>query len=224
MQVMIMYNYFLSVTFFNIFNLIFGIMFGFFFMVMITSAILSKVLSKYNKDSKIREISKKAYTDFYAKKDTMKDRILGSFLYELKEVSQMSYPDKKYPLYELSINELVDGVMILQKKLKRFISHPLCRDIKKLHISTILSIEENIAKPVMAVYNNKVFKFFYKAFKITRTILNIVNPIFYIKKILSFTVFKRGKKDVVLIGLDFIGNCCYEVYNPVKDKNSVNVE
>lgn len=205
-----------KITFFNIVNIIFGAIFGFFLMVMIFSAITSKVLSKYNKDNHIREISKKAYADFYLKGSKMKDKIISSLIYEIKEVSQQAHPDKKYPLYELSINEILGGIAIIQRKLKRVVNHPLCKDIKNMHVSTILSIEENIAKPVLKVYNNKTFKVLYKSYRATRIVLNVVNPIFYIKKIMYLTIFKKGKKDMIIICLDFIGNCCFEIYNAEK--------
>ena len=36
---------------------------------------------------------------------------------------------------------------------------------------------------------------------------------------MSKTIFKKGKKDIVLICLDFIGNCTYEIYTIDKDQN-----
>lgn len=208
-----------GLTFFNVINLLFGILFGFILMAMIASAILAHVLSKYNKDDKIREISKRAYNDFYLKQEHMKDKIISSLVYEINEVSSQCYPDKKFPLYELSINEILGGIMILHGKLNKFINHPLCNNLKNVHVSTILSIEENIAKPVMTIYNKKIVRFLYKSYKIFRTITNFVNPIFYIKKIMSKTIFKKGKKDIVLICLDFIGNCTYEIYTIEKSQN-----
>ena len=43
-------------------------------------------------------------------------------------------------------------------------------------------------------------------------IINFINPLYYIKLIVRKTLFKQGKKDVILIGLDFIGNTVYEIY------------
>ncbi len=206
-----------KLTFWNIANLFFGAIFSFFLMVMISCAIFSKILSKYNKNQQIREISKKAYVDFYQKKSNMKDRIISSIVYEIKEISQQSFPDKKFPLYELSINEILNGVMIVQKKLKRFIDYPLCKDIKNVHVATLLSFEENVARPVINIYNNKTFKVFYRSYRTVKAAFNIINPVFYMKKILYLTVFKKGKKDIILICLDFIGNCCYEIYNNDKE-------
>ena len=96
-------------TFTNALNIILGAIIGFLLMAMISCAILSIVLSKSNKNSKIRSISKKAYTDFFLGKKGMKDKILSSVIYEVKEVSRLCYPSKKNPMYELSINDMLNG-------------------------------------------------------------------------------------------------------------------
>lgn len=216
-----MINFAEKLTFWNIANLFFGAVFAFFLMVMLSCALFSKILSKYNKNHQIREISKKAYVDFYQKKNNMKDKIISSLIYEIKEISQQSFPDKKYPLYELSINEILGGILIVQRKLKRFIDHPLCKDIKNVHIATLLSFEENVAQPIMNFYNHKTFQLLYRSYKMAKSAFNIVNPIFYMKKILYLTVFKKGKKDIIIICLDFVGNCCYEIYNNEKNLQKI---
>lgn len=202
----------------NIANIFFGAFFGFFVMVMVSCAIISLILKRFNQNEEIRRISKKAYTDFYLIKNTMKDKMISSMIFEIKEVSKLVYPNKKYPLYELSINDILSGLMILSKSLKKVVDHPLFKDLKNVHIATFISFEENYAKPIYKLYNHKVFKTFYKSYKTVRMVLNLINPIFYIKKIIYLSAFKQGKKDLILIGLDFVGNCFYEIYQNNEEK------
>ena len=199
-------------TFTNALNIILGAIIGFLLMAMISCAILSLVLSKSNKNKKIRTISKKSYTDFFLGKKDMKDKLTSSIIYEIQEVSRLCYPSKKNPMYELSINDMLYGLLIIQKKLKRFVNHPLCKDIKDIHISKILSLEDIFKKPI-SIITNKKFKIAYKIFNILKGIINLFNPIFYIRKIMQFTILKQGKKDILLICLDFVGNSTYEIYN-----------
>ena len=199
-------------SFTNAINIILGVIIGFLLMAMISCAILSKIVSKNNKNNKIRSISKKAYTDFFLEKKHVKDKIVSSLIYEIKEVSMISHPTKKHPMYELSINDILNGVLVIQKKLNKFINHPLCKDFKDVHIAKILTFEEIIKKPV-SIIKNKKFKIAYKIFNVLKSIINVFNPIFYIKKIMQYTILKKGKKDIILIGLDFIGNSTYEIYN-----------
>ena len=48
---------------------------------------------------------------------------------------------------------------------------------------------------------------------IGKNILNIFNPIFYMRLILSKILIKKGRKEILLITLDFVGNTVFEIYN-----------
>ena len=203
----------LNIQLSNIVNLLLGVVVGFFLMVMIACAILSKYLKKHNKIEQIREISNKAYTDHFLNDATTKDKIINSIKYEITEVSTLIHPNKIHPYYELSINDIIYGINHIQRKLKKIVSNPLCKDIKNIHINTLLKFEAKAIKPALKVSQNKVVGAFIMIFKVFLTIINLINPVFYIKKIMDFVISKRGKKDIVLISLDFIGNTTYEIYN-----------
>ena len=147
----------------------------------------------------------------------MKDKIISSIIYEVKSVSKEIYPDKKHPMYELSINDLIDGLKLIQKKLKIITTNPLCQDLKNVHIATLLSLED-ITKPLMSLYKKKSTRILMMCYKVFYNAINIINPIFYIKKILTFFLTKQGKKDAILIMLDYIGNTTYQIYTSSKNK------
>ena len=203
----------------NIINLVLGIAFGFFIMIIISCAIISKMLSKQNENENIRLISNQTYNNYFLNKDNIKDKIINSLIYEIKNVSLSIYPEKENPLYELSINDLLNAITIIQKKLKHITNHPLFIDIKHIHISKMLSFEENITRPIFKVYNNKKTQFVMNSYRVLKMIINIFNPIFYIKKITTHFLIKKGKKDMILILLDFIGNNTYQIYISSKKQN-----
>ena len=178
----------------NIINLLMGIIFGFFLMVIISCAFITKKLSKNNKNEDIREISSRKYTTHFSlnKKEKINDKISNSVIYEVKEVSKIVYASKL--------------------KLKKIFENPLCKDIKKIHISSIINLKEKIYNPAIKIYNN-FFKAFNKILSIFWLLLNIINPLFYIKKFMKLFFIKKGKKDAAIICLDAIGNCCYDIYN-----------
>lgn len=217
-----MLNLSLNIQLSNVINLLLGVVLGFFIMVILACAILSKTLKKYNKTEQIRDISSRAYTDYFSKQSSAKDKLLSSITYEIKEVSTLCHPDKDKPIYELSINDVIFGLKTIQKKLKKIVTHPLCKDIKNIHITTLLELEEKIAKPVLKVSNNKFIKIIRQIINIFTSILNLINPIFYIRKIMNYIMIKRGKKDLIIISLDFIGNTTYEIYNREKDLQKTN--
>lgn len=212
----------LNIQLSNILNLLLGVVLGFFFMVILACAIFSKTLKKRNKSEKIREISKRAYTENFLAKSSVKDKIIHSIYYEIKEVSTLCYPDKQHPVYEISINDLFFAITHIQNKLKKLISNPLFKDIKNIHITTLVNFEDKIYKPVRKVNNNKFVQGLKFAWKIIFSFINLVNPVYYMRIILNYFLSKRGKKDLFIIALDFIGNTTYEIYNREKDLQKSN--
>lgn len=217
-----MLNLSLNIQLSNVLNLLLGVVLGFFIMVILACAILSKTLKKHNKVEQIREISNRSYNEHFMSSNNAKDTIISSLSYEIKEVSILCHPDKNHPYYELSINDILFAITHVQKKLKKFISHPLCKDIKKIHLTTLLTLEDKVYKPVKKVSNNKFIKVLSYAWKVISSIINLVNPVFYMRKIMNYVLIKRGKKDLIIIALDFIGNTTYEIYNREKDLQKTN--
>lgn len=207
----------LTLSFSNLFNILFGIFLGFFLMVIVSCSVIKRKVAKKNKNEKIREISTRTYYDFYLKNDKMKDKMISALIYQTKEISKINYPDKNHPLFELSFNEIVDGINLIQQKLKKIVVHPLFKDFKNIHITTLLNIEENIAKPAFKIYNKKTIKMLNLSYKVFKSIINIFNPLFYIKKILNIFLVKKGKKDISIIILDLVGNTIYGIYNNEKN-------
>lgn len=203
----------LTITFGNVINLLLGILLGFMIMLAIFCGVISRFLSRQNKNDKIRNISKNAYYNYFTNNKNTKDAILNSLIYQVKEVSSLVYPNDENAIYELSINDIIKALKIIQKKTQRIVDHPLCKDIKYVHISKLIYLEENIAKPIINISKNKIVRKFYKAINLVRKMLNVFNPIFYMRLIVNKILIKKGKKEVLLITYDFIGNTIYEIYN-----------
>ena len=81
-------------------------------------------------------------------------------------------------LLEISINDLFFAISTVQKKLKKLVSHPLFKDLKNIHITTLVNFEDKIYKPVRKVSNNKFVSVIMFAWKIIFSIINLVNPVF----------------------------------------------
>ena len=200
---------FTSITFFNIFNLILGIILGFLIMLAIFSVFISRFLAKQNKNNDIRNISKKTFYTYLNSNSKIKEKIFKSLLFETKEVVNLIHPDNENAIYELSINDVIKTLRLLEKKIRTIIEHPLCNDIKHVSIAKLIYLEQTIAKPVIILYKNKFVKVFYKAIMIGKNILNIFNPIFYMRLILNKILIKKGRKEILLINLDFVGNTVF---------------
>ena len=210
-----MSNYFLAFSFSNGLSIFLGIAFGFSLMVMIMALVVSNKFKKLNKNENVREISRDAYEKYYHNKDKMKEKLTNSLFYIFKQNEIVASNNKNNPIYELSINEIIDGLKIISKRLEKIVYHPLFKEFKNIHITTILSLER-ISKPALKIYNHKITKVFIYIYKVLWFIINLINPVYYLKIILKKTIFKQGKDEIVIICFDYVGNIAYEIYQPKK--------
>lgn len=202
----------------NITTLIFGVIAGFFMMIAISCAIYSKIMHKKNKNEHIRSISKKAYGLFKDSDKSLQLKLKDSLFYEIKEVIKLVYPDKENAIFELSINDIIFGIKKINIKLKNIVNHPLCNDIKTIHISFLFNVNNKLISPFKKVSNSKLTKFAKIVYKTVWHFINLINPVFYMKLIMNKIIAKTSHKDLFIIGLDIIGNTCYDIYSVAKKK------
>ncbi len=101
-----------------------------------------------------------------------------------QEIARYYYPKSKYPLYELSIQELLDLNYYITKRIEEIINGKLIRHFKNNRIVTIV----NILNTKKAIDNSKLMKLsrkykFSKLYTVGRAVLNYANPIFWFRKL-----------------------------------------
>lgn len=209
----------------NITTMLWGLLTGFFIMVVISCAIIAAKLNKKSKNPKIREISKKAYGNYKASKAKLQNKLISALYYEVSEAIKLVHPDNNNAFFELSINEIIDGIKSVNTTLKKIINHPLCKDIKKIHILFIFDVNNKVITPVKKIISKNVTKAFILLSDIFWRIVNLVNPVYYMRKFLLKIISKKGRKDLFIISFDIIGNACYDIYYKAnfvdKSKNSL---
>lgn len=102
----------------------------------------------------------------------------------MTDIAKYYFKDSKYPLYELSIQELLDLNYYITKRLTKLINGKFIRRFKNYRISTIV----NLLNKKKALDNSKIMKLNrqYKVSKILSigsAILNYANPIYWFRKI-----------------------------------------
>lgn len=102
----------------------------------------------------------------------------------MTDIAKYYFKDSKYPLYELSIQELLDLNYYITKRLTKLINGKFIRRFKNYRISTIV----NLLNKKKALDNSKIMKLNrqYKVSKILSigaAVLNYANPIYWFRKI-----------------------------------------
>lgn len=232
----IIINIFTKFSFSTLVTMLMGILIGFFLAI---TVYLSFVLSSLKKQDK--EIEKEKYTVT----DTQIEKIIksakneyveeSSFLntgQKLSHVRKISwelihsianeyYPDSDYPIYELNGEELLTLVHYITNRVDSIFTGPVLKSFKKIKLAYIFKlldmkkkIDEN--KLVKAANKAKVPKIF----STITAVLNVFNPVYWIKKLIVNTAMVAVTNKISLTIIEVVG----EETNKVYSKNVFNQE
>jgi len=190
--------YFMAISWLDIRNFLLGMATGFVLLTLFIALIL--VTGRRNKRktflSKEIPLDEKAVQELILAKqneliDTVKFtdnayfRVAFDLSFELmQEIAKYYFPDSKYPMYELSIQEILDLNFYITKEIEKLVNGKFIRHFKNNRLSTIV----NILNKKKAIDNSKLMKLsrkyqVSKLYTIGRAALNYANPIFWFRKL-----------------------------------------
>lgn len=132
----------------------------------------------------------------------------------MNDIAAVYYPEAKYPLYELSIEELIMLVNYISERVDSLFKGFLLKKIKKIKVSTIikmLDIKKKIDDNAVVKAANKYEV--PKKVKVLTTILNSLNPIYWVKKIMIDGTFNIVVNKIALTIIDVVGEETSNIYS-----------
>ncbi len=162
--------------------------------------------------------------------DSFKDRNLRGKMTRTQHFRRLStdlvygiassfYPDSKYPLLEITIDEAIDLIGYVQIRLSDILDKKAIRLVKKFKVSDIVSISLNTKN----VVDSKAFKVTknvsVKASKIKKAI-DIINPINWFKRLVVDNAIKIITNKLYLVSLGIIGEEAYKIYSKSVIRNA----
>jgi len=135
--------------------------------------------------------------------------------YELvDEISKYFFPESKYPMLELSVNELLNLNHYITNRLDEILEKPILKNTKNIQMTKIMgmyekkkALEQN--KLIKAAQKYKVAKFV----KYGGAVLNVVNPVYWFRKIVINTSVDVMTKKVCLVVIGIVGEETTNVYS-----------
>lgn len=147
----------------------------------------------------------------------MKDRFeaLGTKLFEVvNKTAALYYPDSKYPLYELTIEELILFMHYLSNRIDDVFDKPILRPFKQMSVSQIMKwldtkkkIEEN--KAIKLAKQAKMGKVASTAM----TLLKVLNPITWLKKLVVGSTIQFATRKISLLMIDIVADETNKTYS-----------
>ncbi|MDR2828277.1 MAG: hypothetical protein LBV51_02525 [Acholeplasmatales bacterium] len=164
----------------------------------------------------IEELIKQSQNDF-KNKELMKTRGFGNNLIIITRdlcnaIASKYYPSSKYPYLELTIDETIIVAHHIIDVLDKILQSKILRLFRTMTIKQIYAIVNTKSKldksgvTTLAVSGNKVFSTFKKA-------LNIINPVYWFKKLTFDVIVKTITKKIALVFIKIAGTESYYVYS-----------
>lgn len=141
--------------------------------------------------------------------------ILGNKIFEtINRIAGVYYPNSKYPLYELTIEELLMLTHYLSNRIDSIFDKPILAPFKKISISQIFNILDAKRK----IDENKAVKTLKKA-KVGKiknaimTALKIINPITWLKKLVVSSTINFAIRKMSLLVVDIVAEETNKIYS-----------
>lgn len=204
-----------------------GIVIGFLFSLLLYGLILVMSLKKTEKNASnvvldvddeiiasLINSAKKRYIEEINSSNSNKKievlkKICGKLLYD---IASTYYPKSKYPIYELSIDELLKLTNYISMRVDSLFKGKILKKVKNLRLSQIISLielkkryDENTA--VKAA--NKVAP---KASFVWK-MLNIINPVYWIKRLVINGSFNAILRKIAVTIIDVVGEEASKIYS-----------
>jgi hypothetical protein len=130
----------------------------------------------------------------------------------INDIAKVYFPESKYPIYELSIDELMSLNHYITERVNTMFKGPILKPLKRIRISYILKIVDTKKK----VDDNKVVKAatkLNKPWSAAMSVLNIFNPVYWVKKVMVTTTITAVTNKICEIMIDVVGEETNKVYS-----------
>ena len=142
-------------------------------------------------------------------------RVAFELSFELaEEIAKYYYPKAKYPMYEVSIEELLELSYYITKRVEKMVNGKILRHFKGYKISTII----DILNKKKAIDNSKLMKLskklqLPKLFTVGKAVLNYANPIYWFRRLAIKPSTVLVTKEVCKFIIAIVGEETNNVYS-----------
>lgn len=208
--------------------LLVGILIGFVLCFTIYGIILLKSINQKEKEIEVsKDIDEKEIKDIVDEikrqfvEETeglqIKDKfeVLGNKIYEtIIKIASKYYPESKYPLYELTIEELIIFLQYLSNRIDGVFDKWILKSFKKISISKIFAlidakkkIDETRAAKLVKKANSKGI------IAGVKNVVGLINPMYWLKKLTIGSTVSFATRKICLIIIDIVADETVKTYS-----------
>ena len=133
------------------------------------------------------------------------------------------YPESKYPLFELSVEESILLVGYIQKRIDELLDKKVLSLFKRFKVSQIVSLTQKTSQ----VMDSKFYEIGMNingATKVLRKAINAINPAWWFKKVVTDNVTNIILNKLCLVIIAVVGEETYKIYSKTIFNEEVSIE
>lgn len=132
----------------------------------------------------------------------------------VKDISRRFFPKSKRPFAELSIDEILRLSIYVSNRINELIDRPALRLIKKVKLSTILSLGD-VKKTIDSSTLMRLTKKYKikKIFSAITGVLNLINPLYWVRRLTINTSLDFAMKKLCIAIIGIVGEETYKIYS-----------
>ncbi len=215
-----------DINFISILVFIIGLFFGAFLISLIFALIAVRSISDKKTivkteqdtltDEQVKDMIYKA-KETYKDKELRKKKEKASFTRDIcKDLAYMIaysyYPNSRNPLLELSVDELIDLISYIRKRLDEILDKPIIKSLRKMKVSDIVRISM-MSKDILASKQFKVsMSLAKKTSKLTK-VLSAINPLNIFKNYVVGIAINKIIDAICLSLISLVGEETYKIYS-----------
>jgi len=223
------YTIFAFVSFRDVTNFLLGIITGFILLSLFLTYIFTTSQKKKQKKRILKTLPPLENKEIYEMIETKQNQMIetvkltdGAYFrvaidlsYELsEEIARYYYPKAKYPMYEISIDELLELNYYITKRVESLVGGKILRHFKNYKISTII----DILNKKKAIDNSKLMQLnrklkISKVFSMGKAVLNYANPIYWFRKLAIKPSTVLVTKEICKFIISIVGEETNKVYS-----------
>lgn len=132
----------------------------------------------------------------------------------VEEISRYFFPKSKYPMYELSVNELLELNHYITDRIDVILNVPILKNAKKMRIITIVQMYEKKRMVEESKLAKAAKKYrFGKLVKYGSMALNAVNPVYWFRKLVLSTSMDVITRKLCVAIIAVVGEETSKVYS-----------
>lgn len=143
----------------------------------------------------------------------------------VEEIAKYFFPESKYPMLELSVNELLNLNHYITNRIDTLLDKPVIKNTKNMQVTKIMQIydkkkqvqESRIVKAANKLKLPKLMKY-------GGAVVNAVNPVYWFRKVVINTSLSAMSRKICLVVIGIVGEETTKVYSKALFKEEVDLK